>query len=63
MANASVDAAFALADAGDPDALRNGALKLRATCDACHALHLRPYVPSTVTEEDKNFDFDSLFDN
>jgi cytochrome c556 len=62
MADGSVMAAEALTAARDPDTLRSAAINLRATCDACHALHLRPYVPSQVTEEDLNFDFDSLFD-
>jgi cytochrome c556 len=44
-----------------PDELRAGALALRATCDACHAGFLRPYVPAKVEESDLNFDFDSVF--
>ncbi|MEO8466855.1 MAG: cytochrome c [Gammaproteobacteria bacterium] len=44
-----------------PDELKAGALALRATCDACHAVYLRPYVPSTVKQDDVNFDFDSAF--
>lgn len=52
-----------LAEASGPDALRSAAANLRATCDACHTLHVRPYVPSQVSEEDTNFDFDSLFDD
>ncbi len=46
-----------------PDELKAGALALRATCDACHALYLRPYVPAKVTDEDLNFDFDSVLKN
>jgi cytochrome c556 len=46
-----------------PDELKAGALALRATCDACHALYLRPYVPAKVTDEDRNFDFDSVLKN
>lgn len=42
-----------------PDDLKAGALALRATCDACHAGFLRPYVPAKVEESDLNFDFDS----
>jgi cytochrome c556 len=61
MAAASRAAALALAEAQGADALRNGALNLRATCDSCHALNLRPYVPSAISDEDRNFDFDSLF--
>ncbi len=43
-----------------PDELKAGALALRATCDACHVVYLRPYVPSTVKQDDVNFDFDSV---
>ena len=50
-----------LSEAATPDALRTAALALRATCDACHAINLRPYEPSEVTEEDLDFDFDSIF--
>jgi hypothetical protein len=39
--------------------LKAGALALRATCDACHAGFLRPYVPAKVEQSDLNFDFDS----
>ena len=40
--------------------LKAGALALRATCDACHALYLRPYVADKVKSEDVDFDFDSV---
>jgi len=63
MAKATTQAAVRLSKTGDPDALREGALALRGTCDACHQLHLRPYEASTVSEEDLNFDFDSIFKN
>lgn len=43
-----------------PDELKVGAVALRATCDACHTLYLRPYVPAKVTEDDLSFDFDSV---
>lgn len=62
MATAASSAATALSETSDPDELRDAALGLRASCDACHELHLRPYEPSTVTDEDRNFDFDSIFD-
>jgi cytochrome c556 len=61
MATATSAAATTLSKASDPGDLRNAALALRASCDACHDLHLRPYEPSTVTEEDRDFDFDSIF--
>jgi cytochrome c556 len=46
-----------------PAELRQGALGLRATCDACHAGFLRPYVPAKVEDSDLNFDFDSVLKN
>ena len=45
--------------AGKPQ-LRAEGLALRASCDACHALFLRPYHESKVTDADVNFDFDSV---
>jgi cytochrome c556 len=61
MAAATGASADKLSETAGPDALRDGALALRASCDTCHQLHLRPYEESEVTEEDKNFDFDSIF--
>lgn len=63
MAAASSMAATTMAGTTGPEALRASSLALRATCDACHALYLRPYVSGTVTEEDLEFDFDSIFEN
>ncbi len=40
---------------------KTAGLKLRASCDACHALYLRPYESPKVLDSDKNFDFDSAF--
>jgi cytochrome c556 len=59
MAVASHEEAEAVAKMKTPDELKAGALALRATCDACHAGFLRPYVPAHVEESDLNFDFDS----
>lgn len=61
MATAASSAATSLSEATGPDDLRQGALALRGSCDACHELHLRPYEESEVTDEDRNFDFDSIF--
>lgn len=63
MAGAAAAAATALTEAAGEDALRAAALGLRASCDACHALNLRPYEASKVTEEDLDFDFESIFEN
>ena len=35
-------------------------MRLRAACDACHAGFMKPYTPPVVTDEDRNFDFDSV---
>lgn len=40
--------------------LRTASRALRAACDACHALYLRPYVASSVSDADREFDFDSV---
>ncbi|HEY8521462.1 MAG TPA: cytochrome c [Gammaproteobacteria bacterium] len=61
MATAASAAATEMAATTDPAALPDAARKLRASCDACHAPYLRPYVPRQVSEEDLNFDFDSIF--
>jgi cytochrome c556 len=44
----------------DAQALRAAGTELRAACDACHAPYLRPYVASSVSEADLEFDFDSV---
>jgi cytochrome c556 len=60
LAAASHGAATRLAAATEPAGLRGAAQGLRASCDACHALYLRPYVPSGVSSEDLEFDFESV---
>ena len=59
LAEASHEEAEKVAKMKTPAELKAGALALRATCDACHAGFLRPYVPAKVEESDLNFDFDS----
>lgn len=56
-------AAAAAADAltASADELPQAAARLRGACDACHTAFMRTYSPPTVTEEDLEFDFDSLF--
>jgi cytochrome c556 len=59
LAAAASTAADSMAEAkGDPQ-LRTASLRLRASCDACHTLDLRPYSPPRVRPSDINFDFDS----
>jgi cytochrome c556 len=60
MAKDSAAAAEAMAATQDPNDLEAAGSKLRATCDACHAPYLRPYVAEGVSNEDVNFDFDSV---
>jgi cytochrome c556 len=57
---ASGRAAADLAAADGAEAVRAAALKLRGTCDACHATFTRPYVPEAATDADRDFDFDSV---
>jgi cytochrome c556 len=59
FAEASHEQAEKVAKMQTPDELKAGALALRATCDACHAGFLRPYVPAKVEQSDLDFDFDS----
>ena len=59
LAVASHEEAERVAKLQMPADLKAGALALRATCDACHAGFLRPYVPAKVEQSDLNFDFDS----
>nr|MBO2514355.1 hypothetical protein [Gammaproteobacteria bacterium] len=61
MATAAEEAAAALADAEDEPTGRAAALRLRGTCDGCHSRFAKPYTPPKVTEEDLDFDFDSVF--
>jgi cytochrome c556 len=63
LAEATHEKAEEITTMRTPDELKAGALALRATCDACHVAYLRPYVPAKVTDEDLNFDFDSVLKN
>ena len=64
LAAAASKAAETMADTpAGKQQLRAEGLALRASCDACHALYLRPYHESKVTDADINFDFDSVFRN
>jgi cytochrome c556 len=50
------------ATSGDK-ALRAASLKLRGSCDACHALFLRKYEPPKTQSSDEQFDFDKALGN
>jgi cytochrome c556 len=58
---AAEHAAATMAASEDPEAFRAAGRSLRASCDGCHAAFTRPYTPPTVTREDLDFDFDSMF--
>jgi len=60
LAGAASNAAQAMADTNGDEPLRAASRRLRASCDACHALYLRPYAPPKVLDSDYKFDFDSV---
>ena len=59
LATAASDAAQAMAETTGKEPLRAASLRLRASCDACHALYLLPYEPPKILDSDYKFDFDS----
>ena len=63
FAESAERAAAALAVAEDGEPLRAASVRMRAACDTCHAAFMKPYVPPQVTDEDRNFDFESALPN
>jgi cytochrome c556 len=63
FAESAEHAAAALAAAGDGEPLREASARLRAACDTCHVQFMKPYTPPVVTDEDRNFDFESVLPN
>ncbi len=61
LAGAAAKAAEEMADTQGKEPLKTAGLKLRASCDACHALYLRPYEPPRILDSDREFDFESAF--
>ena len=59
LAGAASQAAEKMATARGDEGLRTASRQLRASCDACHALFLRKYLPPKVQDSDYRFDFDS----
>ncbi len=60
LAAAASSAAESMSETkGGKQEWRTASLKLRASCDACHALFLRPYQPPKVLPSDVSFDFDA----
>lgn len=60
FADSAAQNAASMAEKRTPDELTAAAASLRASCDACHTPYLRAYVPDTVNDSDKDFDFDSV---
>jgi cytochrome c556 len=60
IAEASESAAAGMAAADDAETFRAAGRSLRAACDACHVRFSRPYTPPEVSQEDLEFDFDSV---
>jgi cytochrome c556 len=63
FAESAERAAAALASAEDGEPLRTASARLRGACDTCHAAFMKPYRPPVVTDEDLDFDFDSVLPN
>ena len=59
LAAAASSAAQTMAETKGKEPLRTASRRLRASCDACHALYLRKYEPPKVLDSDLEFDFDS----
>jgi cytochrome c556 len=59
LAMAASRTADEMAEATTDEALRDAAGKLRASCDACHTLYVRRYVPQKPQASDYEFDFDA----
>jgi cytochrome c556 len=63
LADAASKAARDMAGTSGDKPLRAASLKLRASCDACHALFLRKYEPPKAQASDEAFDFDKALGN
>jgi cytochrome c556 len=57
LAQSAAKAAEQFAGTQGDAALRNASRRLRASCDACHALYLRKYESPKVQPSDYQFDF------
>jgi len=63
MAQAAARAAKEFTAVQGDKPLRTASLRLRASCDACHALYLRKYEPPKASAADSQFDFDAALGN
>ena len=59
LASAASAAAEAMGETHGKQQLRTASLRLRASCDACHTLFLRPYTGPKFQDSDYKFDFES----
>jgi len=59
LAVAASKSAEAMEETHGKQQLRSASLALRASCDACHTLFLRPYKGPVFLESDYQFDFES----
>jgi cytochrome c556 len=59
LATAASHAAEAMSETHGKQQLRSASLRLRASCDACHTLFLRPYTGPQFQDSDYEFDFES----
>jgi cytochrome c556 len=59
LAAAASAAAEAMGETHGKQQLRTASLRLRASCDACHTLFLRPYKGPAFQDSDYKFDFES----
>jgi cytochrome c556 len=60
LAGAAARAAENMSSAKGDAGLRAASLKLRASCDACHAVFLRKYEGVKTSAADQDFDFNSV---
>ena len=58
-AEAASKSAEAMSETHGKQQLRTASLALRASCDACHTLFLRPYKGPSFQDSDYEFDFES----
>ena len=63
LAGAASNAAGKMAQAEGDEPLRAASRALRSSCDGCHELFLRKYLPPVVLESDREFDFDRALGN
>ena len=60
FAESAERAAAALAAAENGEPLRAASARMRAACDTCHTAFMKPYTPPVVTDDDRDFDFESV---